>query len=204
MAKSQGFHPTKQILIDTVVKLMETQNAIDINSDEVLEISGISKGSLYHHFEDFSELIEYALVARFASFVDRSIHMLNQVTTHSKNKKDFVAGIHQVTRVTQSLERAGFRAERVTAISTAMRNERMKLRLGEEQERLTGALADLFRESIERGWGNPEFDPRTVAVLVQAYTMGQVVDDFTPDHMSIEKWYVLIDAIVDHIFFSKG
>ena len=204
MAKAGGLHPTKQILIDTVVKLMDTQNASDINSDEVLDISGISKGSLYHHFEDFSELIEFALVARFANFVDLSINMLNQVTIHSKTKKDFVAGIKEVTRATQAPARANYRAERATAIATAMRNPRMKERLGVEQERLTEALADLFRESIERGFGNPDLDPRTIGVLVQAYTLGQIVDDFTPTHMAVENWYALIDSIVDNVLFTKG
>jgi AcrR family transcriptional regulator len=204
MSRAQGLHPTKQVLIDTVVKMMDSQNPSEINSDDVLERSGISKGSLYHHFEDFSELIEFALVARFASFVDQSINMLSQVSIHSKNKTDFVKGINAVTRATQAPERANLRAERVTAISTAMLNPRMKAKLGEEQERLTQALADLFRESIERGWGNPAFDARAVAVLVQAYTIGQIVDDFSPAHMQPEAWYSLIDALVNHVFFSEG
>jgi len=204
MPKTSGLHPTKQTLIDTVVKLMETQNPNDINSDEVLEKSGISKGSLYHHFEDFSELIEYALVARFAQFVDISINMLNQVAIHAKNKAEFVAGIKEVTRATQAPARAVHRTERTTAIATAMRNPRMKITLGEEQERLTQALADLFRESVERGYGEPNFDPRAVGVLVQAYTIGQIVDDFTPQHMDPENWYALIDAIVDNVFFPHG
>jgi AcrR family transcriptional regulator len=204
MSSVKGPHPTKQVLIDTVVKMMDKQNPSTISSDDVLERSGISKGSLYHHFEDFSELIEYALVARFASFVDQSIYMLSQVAIHSKNKSDFVAGIKKVTRATQAPERFNLRAERVTAISTAMLNPRMKEKLGVEQERLTQALADLFRESIERGWGNPAFDARAVAVLVQAYTIGQIVDDFSPAHMAPEAWYALIDALVNHVFFSEG
>ena len=58
-------------MIETVVNLLQTQSVDEINSDQVLEISGISKGSMYHHFEDFSDLIEHAQVARFASFVDQ-------------------------------------------------------------------------------------------------------------------------------------
>lgn len=204
MSTVKGLHPTKQALIDAVVKMMDSQNPSEINSDDVLERSGVSKGSLYHHFEDFSELIEYALVARFASFVDQSIYMLSQVSIHSKTKSEFVAGIREVTRVTQAPARSNLREERVTAISKAMLNPRMKEKLGQEQERLTQALADLFRESIERGWGNPAFDPRAIAVLVQAYTIGQIVDDFSPAHMKEEDWYTLIDAIASHIFFSEG
>ena len=204
MSASKGVHPTKQTLIDTVVKLMDSQNPSAISSDEVLELSGISKGSLYHHFEDFSELIEHALVARFANFVDQSIHMLSKVAIHSKNKTDFINGIKEVTRATQAPARANFRSERVTSISTAMLNPRMKVQLGQEQERLTEALADLYRESVERGWGDPQFNPRAVGVLVQAYTLGQIVDDFTPNHMNPDDSYALIDSLANNLFFSKG
>ena len=56
MASRTAVHPTKQTLIDTVLALMEKKSIEQISSDEVLEISNISKGSLYHHFEDFPEL----------------------------------------------------------------------------------------------------------------------------------------------------
>ena len=79
----------------------------------------------------------------------------------------------------------------------------MMKQMGEEQERLTGALADLYREAVERGWGDPKFDPRTIAVLVQAYSMGKVVDDFTPSHISEANWNLLIGSIVERVLFPK-
>ncbi len=198
---AKSLHPTKQTLIDTVVTLMDTQPAMEINSDQVLEISGISKGSLYHHFEDFPELVEHAMVARFARFVDNSVVMLNGVITSAKTRADLVEGLKKVTRATQAQELTRHRSERVTAIAKAIRIPRMKALLGEEQERLTDALADLFRESVERGWGDPTLDPRVVGVMVQAYTIGKIVDDITPTRMDAENWNQAIDSVLDKVFF---
>ena len=198
---AKSLHPTKQTLIDTVVTLMDTQPAMEINSDQVLEISGISKGSLYHHFEDFPELVEHAMVARFARFVDNSVVMLNGVITSAKTRADLVEGLKKVTRATQAQELTRHRSERVTAIAKAIRIPRMKALLGEEQERLTDALADLFRESVERGWGDPILDPRVVGVMVQAYTIGKIVDDITPTRMDAENWNQAIDSVLDKVFF---
>ena len=75
--------------------------------------------------------------------------------------------------------------------------------LGREQERLTEALADLFREAKERGWGNPNIEPRTAAVLVQAYTLGKIVDDFTEEHLNHEDWIKLIDDLVEKVIFPR-
>ena len=198
---AKSLHPTKQTLIDTVVTLMDTQPAMEVNSDQVLEISGISKGSLYHHFEDFPELVEHAMVARFARFVDNSVVMLKGVIASAKTRADLVEGLKKVTRATQAQELTRHRSERVTAIAKAIRIPRMKALLGEEQERLTDALADLFRESVERGWGDPTLDPRIVGVMVQAYTIGKIVDDITPTRMDAENWNQAIDSVLDKVFF---
>ena len=199
-----SLHPTKQTLLDTVVELLNSKVPAEINSEEVLEISGISKGSLYHHYADFSELIEQALIVRFARYVDASIAALSQVLRTAKSKTELFEGLKQVTRHTQSEKMKDGRYERLGSMATAIRSPRMQLALGAEQERLTEALADLFRESQERGWGNKDFQPRVIAVMVQAYTMGKIVDDITPTHMDSENWALLIDTFLERIFFTEG
>jgi AcrR family transcriptional regulator len=198
----ENTHPTKVVLIKTVVEMMNTKQVTEITSEDVLKESGISKGSLYHHFEDFNDLLEHALIYRFTLSVDRSIEMLTQVLT-TKNREEFLEGIHQVTLNTQSVERLSQRKERVIALSAAALNPRMAKSLGREQERLTQALADLFREAKERGWGNPNIDPRTAAVLVQAYTLGKIVDDFTEEHLNHDDWIKVIDDLVEKVIFPQ-
>lgn len=202
MASRPTVHPTKQTLIDTVLTLLETKSIDEINSEEVLEISNISKGSLYHHFEDFSELLEFAMVARFAKWVDYSITNMNQILNAATSRDEMLAGLKQVTQHTQSAALQSQRFERVTTISLAVNNPRMQINLGFEQERLTQALSDLFREANERGWANKNLDPRTVGVLVQAYTMGKIVDDFTPQQMDPKAWEHLINEILAKVFFA--
>ena len=73
----------------------------------------------------------------------------------------------------------------------------------ETQERLTDSIADLYREVCHRGWGNPELDPRTISVMIQAYSLGRVVDDFTPERMDQEKWEKLITTILEQVFFPS-
>jgi AcrR family transcriptional regulator len=199
----QGLHPTKRTLLETVIKLLETKEPEEILSEEVLQISGISKGSMYYHYKDWYEIVEDAICERFAWQVDRSVELCQHALLTSKNRDDLVKLLKEVTRSTQKPEQYETRLARVRAIAMAGRSERMKKKLGDVQERLTEALEDLFREAKERGWTDSTLEPRTVAVLVQAYTFGHIVDDFTPQHMNTEAWYSLIDDVVEKVFFPS-
>ena len=65
-----SFHPTKRLLVETVVAMLETKKPNEILAEEVLESSGVSKGSMYHHFEDLQELVETAQLMRYSKWID--------------------------------------------------------------------------------------------------------------------------------------
>lgn len=198
-----AIHPTKEALIATVVMLMEGMPVSEITSEQVLEVSKISRGSLYHHFHDFSELIEDAQVRRFANYIDASIAALWQILTSTTSRDELVEKVHFVTRKTQGSIVP--RMHRIEAIALTANNPRMREKLGAEQERLTESITDLYREVCNRGWGNEVLEPRAVAILIQAYSLGKVVDDFTPQQVDLEKWIELINAILATVLFpAKG
>ena len=197
----ERLHPTKRLLLETVIKLLDTKKPEEILSDEVLQISRISKGSMYYHYKYWYEIIEDAICERFGRYVDRSVELCENAMNKSKTRDDLVNFLKQVTRETQKSEQLAIRYARVQAIAMASQSDRMKKKLGAVQERLTESLEDLFREAKERGWAKEGMNPRAVAVLVQAYTFGHVIDDFTPEHMEIEAWYRLIDQVVEDVFF---
>jgi AcrR family transcriptional regulator len=193
-------HPTKALLISTTVKLLDTKLPNEIAVDEILETSGISKGSLYHHFEDLSELLEVAQVERYAAWVDRSVEALVGMLSKVKTREDIVAGLKLVTRFTQDTKYSKTRFQRARAIAAAEHNPRFRKLLADEQKRLTDALIDLINEARNKGLYASDFDAHAGAVLVQAYTLGMIVDDFVDEQMDPEAWYALIDKVVDKVF----
>ncbi len=193
-------HPTKALLISTTVKLLDTKLPNEIAVDEILETSGISKGSLYHHFEDLSELLEVAQVERYAAWVDRSVEALAGMLSKVKTREDIVAGLKLVTRFTQDTKYSKTRFQRARAIAAAEHNPRFRKLLADEQKRLTDALIDLINEARNKGLYASDFDAHAGAVLVQAYTLGMIVDDFVDEQMDPEAWYALIDKVVDKVF----
>lgn len=179
----------------TVVTFLDERDASRITVDEVLSESGISKGSLYHHFEDFSDLVEAALIRRFARTVDWSIASLTQAIVESRSREDLLKALRRVTEETQHADLRPVRAERLRAIGLATTSERFRVALDVEQQRLTSALADLWRETQDRGFFTTEIDPYAAAVFIQAYTLGQAVNDVTDTKMDVDAWVDMIDRI---------
>ena len=197
-----SLHPTKRALVVTVLEELKNKRASDLTSESILEKSGISKGSLYHHFEDFDDLIETAEVIRYAAYVDQSIHILTKVFQSAKNRDDMVAELKQVTKFTQSPDLMPQRMDRATSISLANANPRMMKKLNVEQDRLNEALIDIFREARDRGWINKEIDLHAGAVFIQAYTLGIIINDVSGKKVDNKAWTDLIDLFTSKIIAS--
>ncbi|MEN9992840.1 MAG: hypothetical protein RLY83_410 [Actinomycetota bacterium] len=195
---ARSIHPTKEKLIATMVTLMDEHALSNIQVDNVLRDSNISKGSLYHHFENFDELVESALITRFAASVDISIQLVASAVNDTKSAKEFVEKIIEVTTVTQGRERSRFRLERARVIGLSVNSPRLLERLELEQDRLTAAMADIVREAQEKGWVNKTYDAKTIAVFMQAYTIGRVIDDVASDneHIDSQSWNDVVNAAV--------
>jgi AcrR family transcriptional regulator len=198
-----SLHPTKRALVQTVLDQLKTKKSFDLTSELILEKSGISKGSLYHHFEDFNDLIETAQVFRYAAYVDQSIHLLTKVFQISKNKEEMVAELKKVTRFTQSPDLMPQRMDRATSISLANANPRMMKKMNVQQDRLNEAIIDIFREARDRGWINKEIDLHAGAVFIQAYTLGIIINDVSGKKLDNKAWTDLIDLFASKIIATN-
>lgn len=191
-------HPTKEKLIETMASLMDVRALHEIQVEDVLRESNISKGSLYHHFENFEDLTEAALIARFSNSVDRSIELVAEAVNGATSADEFVEKIIYVTTVTQGPERSQFRLERARVIGLSVNSPKLAALLQSEQDRLTEAMTDVVREGQVKGWVSDKFDPKTIAVFMQAYTLGRVIDDVASKDMSVDSndWNDVINTAV--------
>jgi len=196
---AQSLHPTKSHLIETAVVLLEDKMPHEIAVDEILEKSGISKGSLYHHFEDLAELLEAAQVARYADWVDRSIALIVAIISKAKTKEELFEGVKKMTLVTQSAEFKNFRYERARTIGNSQGHQRFQNLLAAEQERLTSGLTDIIREVIEKGYFRKDLDPHVAAIFIQSYTLGKIVDDIVTEPVDSKDW----DSFIDHMVYKS-
>jgi AcrR family transcriptional regulator len=195
---ARSIHPTKEKLIETMISLMDEHALASILVDDVLRESNISKGSLYHHFENFDDLVEAALIARFAAGVDSSIYLVSEAVNGAKSSEELLEKIVLVTSATQGRTRSKFRLERARVIGLSVNSPKLLESLEREQHRLTTAMADIVREGQEKGWVSKAFDAKTIAVFIQAYTLGRVIDDVAGKEQQIDSndWNNVVNTAI--------
>ena len=199
---ASGVHPTKEKLISTAAELLKTLHPSEISSEMVLSNSGISKGSLYHHFEDLEHLIETALLRRYARWVNINLDTFTKMLTSAKNSEDVYRTLAEVTKVSQDRSLKGERFFRAEVLTKASNSPRLALELQALQNQLTESLADLVREAQERGFFKKSNDAKSIAIFVQAYTLGKIVDDSSENPVDAKQYANLINSVVKNVFLE--
>jgi len=188
-------HPTKVHLTEAAATLIDELGSQGFTVEQLLDKSNISKGSLYHHFEDFHDVIMQAQVLRFARYVEEDIAALANVLLASKSREDLFGRLDLISRATHDPARSVRRADRIEILAGARHSEKMKNALGPTQARLTGAIADIVRELKAKEFISENLDPGAVAVFIQAYSLGLIVNDVSNEPIDLEEWYALISRM---------
>jgi AcrR family transcriptional regulator len=189
-------HPTKNLLLDTAVSLIDEFGPQGFTVETLLETSKISKGSLYHHFHDFSDVIEQAQVARFSRYVDEDITLLVGLLRSATSREDLGTKFSLIVQGAGMPGRDAARADRATILGMARHSKKFADGLAIEQQRVTDVLTDIAREMQERGWINKDLDAAVVATFVQAYSLGFVLNDITSNPISIDQWSAFISMML--------
>ena len=195
MAKSQN--DTRERLLEATVELLGEAPLSSISATEVLRKTSIARGSLYHFWANFQELLDEAYLVRYSRYVTQSGEVIRALIDQSKTREEFFAGLSVVTQKTQDVARLKTRYERSRILGLAENNLSFRKSLGKVQQQLTDTFTEQFRIVQERGWFNKNFDARAAAVFIQAYTLGKIVDDVVDDKMDPTAWTALIDLIVE-------
>ena len=192
----RDIHPTKVHLTETAVALIDEHGSQGFTVEQLLETSNISKGSLYHHFEDFHDVIMQAQVVRFARYVEEDIEALTRVLLAASSREDMFGRIDLISRATHDAARSVRRADRIEILAGARHSEKMKNALGPTQARLTDAIADLVREMKAKELISGSLNPGAVAVFIQSYSLGLIVNDVSNNPIDLEEWHATISRMM--------
>jgi AcrR family transcriptional regulator len=162
----------------------------------LLREAGVARGTLYHHFPSADALLQSTLVEVFTHRAERNIALMKQAVSKSESREQFIGALRYITEISQAPAQRTDRLDRIRLVAHTEDSPALRRVMAREQERLTATLIWIVKTGQRRGWVRRDLPARPVAVLVQAYTLGRIVDDLAEKKMRQQEWIDLIETLV--------
>jgi AcrR family transcriptional regulator len=196
-------HATHRALIDCGVELAKEFGMYGFTVEQLLTGSGIAKGSLYHHFEDFNDLVECVQVRIFTGYVELDILEIQRALDEATDRDKLVNLISLITRTALQPQRSIIRIQRARIISATQGRERFAARIGHEQKLLNDQMTSVITFGQERGWVKPDLDAQALALFVQGYAFGLILNDVAEERVNPEELVAVIDSVVANLLIGS-
>jgi AcrR family transcriptional regulator len=188
---------TRDRVLDVVLAMLEEGGEVAVRIDEVRDRSGVSIGSLYHHFGDRDGLIVAAQVRRFARFAEAEIAALSDIVERSEDVDQFRRAIRQLTLHSASQLRTAERWARVAVLASSVGRPELAEEVRAIQTRLTDEFQAHVAQGQARGFFRSDLDPRAVALFVEAYSLGLVLNELDERPVSEQSWEKVVWSVID-------
>ncbi len=201
MSTSSEMHPTKRLLIEHTISMMETKLSHQINAEAVLQRSLVSKGSLYHHFEDFSHLMEVAQIEIFRRNTNVDLKNIISGMNIDSNPLDiFRQLMDSITSKRLSLSNFE-QQERLIIIADAQLSPRLKAHLLQVEDEIILTWMEFFRKCLDLGWADPHLNDRSIGTMVEVLIHGRVIGDISLESVDTYRWIMLIQRFIEETYF---
>jgi AcrR family transcriptional regulator len=182
-----ALHPNAQRLLDATVELLESTPIEQVTLAEVLARSGVSNGSLYHHFEDFPDLVERAVVQRYVKGLEESLAAV-EALLDSADAAEFRRRVEEIVVVLHAQDRRPFRLVRLETLGALSSRPRLAERISRAQHESTMRQAGFLAEFQDRGWLRSDLSAMAISTFMTATFLGRVVDDIADGHVDPDEW----------------
>ena len=203
LENEEPLHPTAQKLVDTVITMLETTPYTVIKSENVLLRSGITRGPLYYHFQDFGELIATAhsqiYRAKVDELTDRLLTQIKLAESPLVAKEIFMELLSESLRSESTAQRR----IRLGVLHGASASPQLQGEIVLIQEKLNERWVDIYKVCTEKGWTVEVVDSRAIAIMMQAAFMGSVLDDLSPSQLGLDIWVQTLARLFEYFFLTR-
>lgn len=189
---------TRRRLIETALTLYDEGGGRIPSSPSILERSGISKGSLYHHFHGFDALMQAALQVRYVDLCDRVVVRFWSIFETATEKQDVERRLRTLCQVTFSPDLGVLRLVYAHLITYTVTSDQV-IAVYELQHAHRGELAEIIRDAQERSFLDNSMNTERAAFALQGLILGPPLDHPTST-VTAYAWTRTLDSMLAEMF----
>ncbi|MEY3806705.1 MAG: hypothetical protein RIR69_1517 [Actinomycetota bacterium] len=210
MAQSKDLpsRPTRKVrrdsrgeLIDAALDIILNKGVDALRVDDVCEQVGVTKGSLYWHFNDREGLIQAALLEQLYRLADEQMAVLGGAIDSASSTDDYLAKVVEALINPFDSEEVHQRWQRLEIIVASRRDETLLTMMSDVQRRQQKYMTDAMEKASERGLLRPDADPKAVAAVLTAVSLGSTnLSLLGEDGPTPEAWTNLMLLMISLLF----
>jgi len=189
--------------IMVAIDLLEEQGEQGFRISSVKERTGISIGSLYHHFGSRDGLIKAARAHQLAEVFRSDGAVLVQIVEESRSVEEFLAAMRSAAVEMTGDEARQFRLHRIEFIGSSVSRPDLFATVQELQTQAIDHVETAAEVLVARGWVQPAITARTLASMLLCVGLGRVICDLDEHGPTSEQWAECIDAALRGMLLAR-
>jgi AcrR family transcriptional regulator len=188
-------------LIDAALRAI-LKNGVDaVRIDDIVAEVGVTKGSLYWHFEDRNALIKAALAEHIQRLNEDTIAGVSDAITKFDDKEAYLQRVAPYFADPYNSDQVRERWNRLALFVETRNHPELLGMMRDVQARNLEVFVELMTEAQNTGVLRQDVDARAVAVALNAMYLGSNIIDVLGEHAPTpEAWWGLISFFVGALF----
>ena len=180
---------TVALVIDAARRAMRTAGETAVRVQEISSETGVSIGSIYHHFGDREGLIRAAYVRQFTESVSADIERLKTWSATLTSTDDLRARYEDMVEFLTNYFEMMPVAERAAIVGSAVSRADLRAAIAESHTKLTDGLTEVMQNLANAGILKQHIAPRAAAQVILGLLHGRVLTEIDNDKsISLDQW----------------
>lgn len=186
--KQSRAQETVSALIQTTNSVMAEGGESAVRIQEISEITGVSIGSIYHHFGDREGLIRATHVHNFSATVRTDIERVKEWMGQMHSTNEIAAHYNDMMRFLVAHFSTQSPWERAAIVGNTAGRPLLQRALAEVQHELTNSLTEAMQLLKDRGMLKAHLSARAAAVVILGMLFGRVIGELDLTPVKDEEW----------------
>ena len=180
---------TVALVIDAARRAMRTAGETAVRVQEISSETGVSIGSIYHHFGDREGLIRAAYVRQFTESVSADIERLKTWSATLTSTEDLRERYDDMIEFLTNYFEMMPVAERAAIVGSAVSRADLRAAIAESHTKLTDGLTEVMQNLSNAGILKQHIAPRAAAQVILGLLHGRVLTEIDNDKsISLDQW----------------
>jgi AcrR family transcriptional regulator len=188
---SRGAETVERALV-VVIQILDEGGEANLRLAEVSRRSGVSIGSLYHHFESREGLIRAARERQFVESIPEDAREQASFLAASTSPEDFLDRLVDSLRTASTPERAAARRRRLELLGVAASRPESLATVSAALSKYLDVIDSVALQFEDRGWLRKGVRPRALSMFLHVSSMGRAIWELDQHGADDDAWIQMI------------